>query len=265
MIRSLWTAATGMKAQQLNIDTISNNLANVNTNGYKTQRMEFKDLLYATIKKTNLTDDVGAPVNLEVGHGVMPTATTRDFKNGSLVETQNNLDFAIDGDGFFSVSLPNGEIRYTRDGSFKLSVDGDEATLVTSEGYYVLSEDDDVIVIESGLRDITVDNLGYITATDEDGEIVEIGRLKLVNFVNPAGLLSEGQNLYSATVASGEEILLEADTMKSKVIQGYLEASNVQVVEEMVKMITAQRAYEINSKSIQTADEMLQMANNLRR
>jgi len=265
MIRSLWTAATGMKAQQLSIDTISNNLANVNTNGYKTQRMEFKDLLYATIKKTNLTDDVGAPVNLEVGHGVMPVATTRDFKNGSLMETQNSLDFAIDGEGFFSVSLPNGEIRYTRDGSFKLSVDGDEATLVTSEGYYVLSEDDDVIVIESGLKDITVDNLGYITATDEDGEIVEIGRLKLVNFINPAGLLSEGQNLYSATVASGEEILLEADNMKSKVIQGYLEASNVQVVEEMVKMITAQRAYEINSKSIQTADEMLQMANNLRR
>ncbi len=265
MIRSLWTAATGMKAQQLNIDTISNNLANVNTNGYKTQRAEFKDLLYATIKKTNLLDDLGAPVNLEVGHGVMPNATTRDFRNGSLIETQNDFDFAIDGEGFFSVLLPNDQVRYTRDGSFKLSVDGDEAMLVSSEGYIVLSEDDDVILIENGMRDITVDNMGYITATDEDGEIVELGRLKIVDFMNPAGLLSEGQNLYSTTVASGEEILLEADEMNSKVIQKYLEASNVQVVEEMVKMITAQRAYEINSKSIQVSDEMLQQANNLRR
>lgn len=265
MIRSLWTAATGMKAQQLNIDTISNNLANVNTNSYKTQRAEFKDLLYATIKRTNLLDDIGAPVNLEVGHGVMAAATTRDFRNGSLVETQNTLDFAIDGEGFFSVLLPNDQVRYTRDGSFKLSVDGDEAMLVTSEGYIVLSEDDDVILIEDGLKDLTVDSLGYITATDEEGEIVELGRLKLVNFMNPAGLLSEGQNLYSTTVASGEEILLEAEEMNSKIVQGYLEASNVQVVDEMVKMITAQRAYEISSKAIQTSDEMLQMANNLRR
>ncbi|SCG81877.1 Flagellar basal-body rod protein flgG Distal rod protein [Proteiniborus sp. DW1] len=265
MIRSLWTAATGMKSQQLNIDTISNNLANVNTNGYKTQRAEFKDLLYATIKRTNLQDDMGAPVNLEVGHGVMPTATTRDFRNGSLIETQNTFDFAIDGRGFFSVVLPNDQVRYTRDGSFKLSVDGDEATLVTSEGYIVLSEEDDAIVMENGMKDITVDNMGYITATDEDGEIVEIGRLKLVDFMNPAGLLSEGQNLYSATVASGEEIPLEADEMESKIVQHYLEASNVQVVEEMVKMITAQRAYEVSSKTIQVSDEMLQMANNIRR
>lgn len=265
MIRSLHTAASGMKSQQMNIDTISNNLANVNTNGYKAQRAEFKDLLYETIKRTNLRDDLGAPVNLEVGHGVMTSATTRDFKNGSLIETQNTLDFAIDGNGFFSVALPNGEIRYTRDGSFKLSVDGDEAWLVTSEGYYVLDEDDDDIVIESGLKDITVDNMGYITATDEDGDVVEIARLKIVDFMNPAGLLSEGQNLYSTTVASGEEILLEADEMDSKIVQGYLEASNVQIVDEMVKMITAQRAYEISSKSIQVSDEMLQMANNLKR
>lgn len=265
MIRSLWTAATGMKAQQLNIDTISNNLANVNTNGYKTQRAEFKDLLYAAIKKTNLRDDQGAPVNLEVGHGVMPSATTRDFRKGSLIETQNDLDFAIDGEGFFSVLLPNDQVRYTRDGSFKLSVDGDEAMLVTSDGYMVLNEDDDAIIIENGMKDITVDQLGYITAKDIDGETVELGRLKLINFMNPAGLLSEGQNLYSPTAASGEEYLLEPEEMDSKVIQKYLEASNVQVVEEMVKMITAQRAYEINSKAIQVSDEMLQMANSLRR
>lgn len=265
MIRSLWTAATGMKAQQLNIDTISNNLANVNTNGYKTQRAEFKDLLYVSIKKTNLRDDGGAPVNLEVGHGVMPSATTRDFRKGSLIETQNDLDFAIDGEGFFAVVLPNEQVRYTRDGSFKLSVDGDEAMLVTSDGYLVLNEDDSEIIIENGMKDLNVDQFGYITAKDEDGEIVELGRLKVVNFMNPAGLLSEGQNLYSTTVASGEEYLLEPEEMESKVIQRYLEASNVQVVEEMVKMITAQRAYEINSKSIQVSDEMLQMANGLKR
>lgn len=265
MIRSLYTAATGMKAQQLNIDTISNNLSNVNTNGYKTQRAEFKDLLYVAIKKTNLTDDGGAPVNLEVGHGVMPTATTRDFKKGSLIPTENPLDFAIDGEGFFSVLLPNDQVRYTRDGSFKLSVDGDEAMLVTSDGYIVLDEDDAEIIIESGMKDLDVDQFGYITARDEDDEIIEIGRLKIVNFINPAGLLSEGQNLYSMTVASGEEYMLEPEEMESKIIQRYLEASNVQVVDEMVNMITAQRAYEINSKTIQVSDEMLQMANNLRR
>ncbi len=264
-MRSLWTAATGMKAQQFNIDTISNNLANVNTTSYKVQRAEFKDLFYANIKRANINDDQGRPVNLEVGHGVMPVATKRDFRTSSFMETQGTYDFAINGEGFFAVELPNGDIRYTRDGSFKLSIDGDEATLVTSEGYFVLSEDDDLITIETGIKDITVDELGYIYGKDEDDETVEIGRLMLVNFMNPEGLQSEGQNLYRATAASGEEILLEAEEMNTRVIQGYLEASNVQVVDEMVKMITAQRAYEINSKTITTSDEMLQLANNLKR
>ena len=264
-MRSLWTAATGMKAQQFNIDTISNNLANVNTTSYKVQRAEFKDLFYANIKRANINDDQGRPVNLEVGHGVMPIATKRDFRTSSFIETQGVFDFALNGEGFFAVELPNGDIRYTRDGSFKLSIDGDEATLVTSEGYFVLSEEDDLITIEAGIKDISVDELGYIYGKDEDDETVEIGRLKLVNFMNPEGLESQGQNLYRATAASGEEMLLEAEEMDTKVVQGYLEASNVQVVDEMVKMITAQRAYEINSKSITTSDEMLQMANNLKR
>ncbi|WP_353093760.1 flagellar basal-body rod protein FlgG [Tissierella praeacuta] len=264
-MRSLWTAATGMKAQQFNIDTISNNLANVNTTSYKVQRAEFKDLFYANIKRANINDDQGRPVNLEVGHGVMPVATKRDFRTSSFMETQGAFDFAINGEGFFAVELPNEDVRYTRDGSFKLSVDGDEATLVTSDGYFVLSEDDDLITIEDGVKDISVDELGYIYGRDEDDETVEIGRLKLVNFMNPEGLQSEGQNLYRATGASGEEIPLEAEEMNTKVVQGYLEASNVQVVDEMVKMITAQRAYEINSKTISTSDEMLQMANNLKR
>ena len=264
-MRSMWTAATGMKAQQLNIDTISNNLANVNTTSYKGQRAEFKDLFYATMKKNNITDEEGRPVNLQVGHGVMPVATKKDFRTGSFLETDNPFDVAIDGTGFFAVELPNGEVRYTRDGSFKLSIDGDEAMLVTSEGYIVLSEDEDEIVFDEGIRDINIDEFGYITSADEDGETVEIARLKLVNFMNPEGLLSEGMNLYSETAASGEEIPVETEEMKSKVVQGYLESSNVQVVDEMVKMITAQRAYEINSKTIQASDEMLQIINSLKR
>ena len=264
-MRALWTAATGMKAQQLNIDTISNNLANVNTTSYKVQRAEFKDLFYSNLKRANIVDDQGRPVNLEVGHGVMPVATKKDYRNGSFMETQGAFDFALNGEGFFAVELPNGDIRYTRDGSFKLSMDGDEATLVTSDGYFVLSEDDDLITIEAGIKDITVDELGFINGRDEDDELVELGRLMLVNFMNPDGLQSEGQNLYRASEASGEEIFLEAEEINTKVIQGYLESSNVQVVDEMVKMITAQRAYEINSKTITTSDEMMQLVNNLKR
>lgn len=265
MIRSLWTASSGMKAQQLNIDTISNNLANVNTTAYKSQRVEFKDLLYSSIKRTNLNDDNGRPVNLEVGHGVMPTATTRNFTGGSLMETQNPLDLAIEGKGFFVVVLPTNEVRYTRDGSFKLSVEGDVSRLTTSDGYYVLTEDDELIVIEQGLRDFSVDELGFMTARDEFGDTVDLGRIRIVNFMNPEGLLSEGRNLYNATAASGEEVLIEPEEMKGRIVQGFLETSNVQIVDEMVRMITAQRAYEISSKTIQTSDEMLQMANNLRR
>ncbi len=264
-MRALWTAATGMKAQQFNIDTISNNLANVNTTSYKVKRAEFKDLFYQNIKRTNLNQDGGRPVNLEVGHGVMPVATKGDFRTSSFIETQGTFDFAINGEGFFAVELPNGDLRYTRDGSFKLSVDGDEASLVTSDGYFVLSEDEDIITLDSELTNISVDEMGYVYGEDEDGESVEMGRLMLANFMNPQGLQSEGQNLYSETTASGEMIMLEAEEMNTQVIQGYLEASNVQVVDEMVKMISAQRAYEINSKTITTADEMMQQANNLKR
>lgn len=264
-MRSLWTAATGMKAQQFNIDTISNNLANVNTTSYKVHRAEFKDLFYANMKRTNVTDDGGRPVNLETGHGVMPTATRRDFRNGNFMDTEGTFDFAINGEGFFVIEMPNGDTRYTRDGSFKLSIDGDEATLVTSEGYFVLSEDEDLITFDAGLRDFAVDELGYITALDEDGESEDLGRIMLVNFLNPEGLQSEGQNLYSRTPGSGDEMELEGEEMRTTILQGYLESSNVQIVDEMVKMITAQRAYEINSKTITTSDEMMQMANNLKR
>lgn len=261
----MWTAATGMKSQQFNIDTISNNLANVNTTSYKVKRAEFKDLFYSNIKRANINDEGGRAVNLEVGHGVMPVASKADFRTGSFLETQNALDAAIEGPGFFAVELPNGELRYTRDGSFKLSVDGEEAALVTSEGYFVISEDDDLIIFDSGLRDIVIDESGNIYALDEDGENVELGRFMIADFMNPQGLQTEGKNLYSETAASGEPLVLEAEEMNSRIIQGYLESSNVEVIDEMVKMITAQRAYEINSKTISTSDEMMQIANNLKR
>ncbi len=264
-MRSLWTAATGMKAQQFNIDTISHNLANVNTTGYKSNRAEFQDLFYANLKRANIADDQGRPVNLEVGHGTMPVATKRNFTNGSFIDTEGPFDVAINGSGFFAVELPNGERRYTRDGSFKLSIDGDEATIVTSEGFFVLNEDEDYITFDANLKDFSIDQQGYAYGLDEDGETQDVGRLMFVDFLNPEGLQAEGQNLYRRTNASGEEIAIEAEEMDSTVHQGYLEGSNVQIVDEMVKMITAQRAYEINSKSITTSDEMMQIANNLKR
>lgn len=263
-MRALWTAASGMKAQQLNVDTISNNLANVNTTGFKKQRVEFKDLLYETLSRTNLDMGEGKPVNMEVGHGVMPIATTRSFTAGNLEQSTNSLDFAIDGDGFFVVRDENDNLFYTRDGSFKLSIENDEAKLVTSDGYFVQSDEGD-IELGADIADIMVSHNGMITVKRKgEAEVEELGQLSLVTFANPAGLLSTGKNLYTVTNASGEAI--EATEGEAgKVMQGFLETSNVQVVEEMIKLITAQRAYEINSKSIQTADQMLEQANNLRR
>ncbi|MCD5413755.1 MAG: flagellar basal-body rod protein FlgG [Clostridiales bacterium] len=264
-MRALWTAASGMKAQQLNIDIISNNLANVNTTSFKRQRLEFKDLLYATLRKSNLVEGAGTPVNLQVGHGVMASSTTRQFTMGSLEQTNNPLDLAIKGDGFFVIQAPNDEMLYTRDGNFKLSVDGDETRLVTSGGYTVLSDAEDEIIFEEGMVDFAVSEMGVVSATNADGEIEEIATIKLANFINVEGLEARGKNLFSATVASGEEIFMEQEGRTTSIMQSFLETSNVQIVDEMVRMITAQRAYEISSKAIQTSDEMLGMANNLKR
>ena len=264
-MRALWTAASGMKSQQLNIDNVSNNLANVNTTGYKKQRMEFKDLLYENIQKSNLVEGQGSPSNLQIGHGVMASATSRIFENGNLERTENPTDLALDGKGFFAIQNPKGQNLYTRDGSFKLSVDEDTKKLVTTEGYTVLSVDDDEIIIENGQKDLAVDASGKVTVKNSDGEFEELGQIKVVQFLNPAGLEATGKNFYKATGASGEEIVLDEEDAETSIAQGFLETSNVQVVDEMIKMITAQRAYEMNSKSIQTADDMMQMANNLRR
>lgn len=264
MMRALWTASTGMTAQQLNVDTISNNIANVNSTAYKKSRVEFKDLLYETLERGLVKDGAGKPVNLQVGHGVRISAATKFFTPGNLDSTGNPYDLAIDGNGFFKVIGPKGEELYTKDGSFKISVDGENMKLVTSDGYFVQGTDGD-IDLGSNVKDVIIDEGGVISVKRTDGTEEEIGSLSISTFVNPAGLESIGKNLYKTTSASGEAIDAAEDGSGGTILQGYLETSNVQVVEEMVKLIQAQRAYEINSKSIQTADEMLGMANNLKR
>ncbi|HYF84397.1 MAG TPA: flagellar basal-body rod protein FlgG [Clostridia bacterium] len=264
MMRALWTASTGMQAQQLNVDTISNNMANVNSISYKKTRMEFKDLLYETMERGMVKDGQGKPVNLQVGHGVMAAASTKFFTTGSLDATENPYDLAIDGQGFFKVLGPEGKEYYTKDGSFKISVDGENYNLVTSEGYYVQGENGN-IELGSEVKDVTIDAKGLISVKRQDGTAEDLGSISITSFVNPAGLESVGKNMYVATGASGEAHDTQNDGTGGTIMQGYLEYSNVQIVEEMVKLIQAQRAYEINSKSIQTADEMLGMANNLRR
>jgi flagellar basal-body rod protein FlgG len=264
MMRALWTASTGMTAQQLNVDTISNNLANVNSIGYKKSRVEFKDLLYETLEKGVIKDGQGKPINIQVGHGVKTAATVKFFTTGNLENTNNPYDLAIDGQGFFKVLGTNGEEYFTKDGSFKVSVDGENYKLVTSEGYYVQGENGE-IDLGSDVQDVIIDENGLITVLRTDDSLEEIGSISIINFMNPAGLESTGNNLFKATTVSGEAFDTQNDGTGGRLLQGYLESSNVQIVEEMVKLIQAQRAYEINSKSIQTADEMLGMANNLRR
>jgi len=266
MMRALWTAASGMTAQQFNVDVIANNLANVNTTAYKKERVEFKDLLYETMYRARVLEDGGSPVNLQVGHGTMPVATVKDFEIGSPEETGNDLDFFIDGDAFFMVQGPTGEINYTRDGSFKLSITDSGNILTTSDGYPVLDDMGAPITIDFDLADLIVSETGEISYLDEEGTAVPTGQtIGLVYFENRNGLESAGKNLYRASQAAGYPIPAVDSAQVSILRQGFLEASNVKTVEEMVKLIIAQRAYELNSKAIQSADEMLGIANNLRR
>jgi len=253
-----------MAAQQFNLDNISNNLANVNTTGFKKNRVEFSDLLYETLQKGSAKDVDGKPVNIQVGHGVKYSSTSKIYSVGNMSQTQNPLDLAIDGDGFFKVLDAKGQAAYTRDGGLKISISGDVANLVTSEGF-VFQGPDGSIELPSTAKDINISSLGIISYKDETGASVEAGKIGVYKFVNPAGLENVGFNLLKETEISGAATDTQNDGSGGNVLQGYLEMSNVQVVEEMVKLIQAQRAYEINSKSIQTADEMLQTANNLRR
>ncbi|MCG8502753.1 MAG: flagellar basal-body rod protein FlgG [Firmicutes bacterium] len=267
MMRALWTAGSGMMGQQLNVDVISNNLSNVNTTGYKKQRVEFKDLLYETLSQASVLDGMGKPVSLQVGHGVTPTATVSTYTMGNLERTDNPLDIAIDGDGFLTVRDVNGDLAYTRDGAFKISINDGEAILVTSDGYPVLDEGDNEIFLTGiNINSLTINPDGSLTYIDEDEVVQPLGQsLKLVRFQNREGLIRDGSNFLRESSASGEP-MLEADLEnRSRIMQNFLESSNVQVVEEMIKLIVAQRAYEVNSKSVQTADDMLGMANNLRR
>lgn len=264
MMRSLWTAASGMTGQQFNIDTISNNLSNVNTTGFKQNRADFEDLLYQTtrIAGTPATEITVVPTPTQVGHGVKVAATQKIYTQGSLQSTGNVSDVAVQGEGFFRVLLYDGTYGYTRDGSFKIDSNGQ---LVTSNGYRVMPE---VVLPEGFVRDsLTVSQDGRITvkiAGSDDP--LEVGQMELYRFVNPTGLNAVGENLLKVTNASGEAIPGRPgfDGM-GKTIHKFLEMSNVSVVKEMVNMIVAQRAYELNSKAIQTSDTMLGIANNLKR
>ena len=262
MIRSLWTSATGMQAQALNLDVISNNLANVNTSGFKKSRAEFQDLLYETIKPagTSSSQDTQVPAGIQLGHGTRPSTILKIFTQGNMENTQNELDLAIEGDGFFQISLPSGDTGFTRDGSFKLDSDG---RIVNSDGFILEPE----IAIPSDSLSISVGMDGTVSVL-QAGESApsEIGTIELARFVNPAGLISMGKNLFMTSEASGDEITGTAgQDGLGALAQGFLEMSNVSVVDEMVNMITAQRAYESNSKAIQAADDMLQLANNIKR
>lgn len=262
MIRALWTAGTGMMAQQMNIDVISNNLANVNTSGFKKMRVEFEDLLYQTIRAAGTTSAQGStvPTGLQVGHGVKSVSTTKLFTSGDPVNTGNPFDMMIEGDGFFQIQMPDGTTAYTRDGNFR--VDG-EGRLVNTSGYVLQPE----IIIPENATSVGIGNDGTVSVLlPGEIEAQEVGRIELARFLNPAGLINLGGNLYQASAASGETAVGNPGEEGFGTIgQGFLEMSNVKVVEEMVNMIMAQRAYEINSKAIQAADDMLQTANNLRR
>ena len=260
MMRALWTAGSGMKAQQLNIDIISHNLSNVNTNGFKKNRAEFQDLIYETIREAGIQQgNTLTPVGLQVGHGVRPAATQRIFTPGSLHETGNPLDIAIEGKGFFMVDMPDESTAYTRDGSFKLDSEG---YLVTTDGYRISGD----ISVSPDAADIAVSADGIVSYL-EDGNWETSGEITLAAFANPAGLEAQGRNLYRETEAVGEvtTAIIPGEDSTGVLASGYLELSNVQAVEEMINMIVAQRAYELNSKAIQTSDEMLGMANNLKR
>ena len=264
MVRSLWTAASGMVGQQFHIDTISHNLSNVNTTGYKKTRADFEDLLYQNMRMagTPSTSISNYPTGIHVGLGVKTAATQKLFTQGSLQNTNNLKDLAIEGEGFFKVQMYDGSFSYTRDGAWKIDSNGQ---IVNHNGYFM---EPNIILPEGFLHDsIAISKDGLVTCKNgASDEIIEVGRINLYRFVNPAGLTSIGENLFKVSEASGDEIEgIPAFEGMGKIHQGFIEMSNVQVVEEMVNMIVAQRAYDLNSKAIQTSDAMLNTVVNLKR
>jgi flagellar basal-body rod protein FlgG len=249
-----------MEAQQMNLDVIANNLANVNTSGFKKSSIQFQEMMYDTAKApgASTSDSSTAPTGVQVGYGAKPVATERNFTQGNLQQTGNTYDVAIQGTGFYKLTLPDGTNAYTRDGSFLVNSDGQ---IVTNQGYILTGAG----TIDPKATNVAIGSDGTISAT-VNGATVKISPITISNFPNPEGLNSLGQNLYQETQASGNAV--DGQTPGTNglgtLAQGYIETSNVQVVEEMVNMIQAQRAYEINSKAIQASDDMMSMANNMR-
>lgn len=262
MIRALWTAASGMQAQQTNIDVVANNLANVNTAGFKKSRADFQDLMYQNMKTTGApsTNSTQVPSGIQVGLGAKLAAVTKIFTEGNINQTGNELDIAIEGDGFFQIQMPDGTTAYSRAGSFKRDSQG---RVVTSDGYPLLPE----VVVPSNVTAINLGNDGTVSVMQAGQNTpTNIGNIQLATFSNPSGLSAIGKNLFLQSDSSGNATTgTPGQNGLGTMAQGFLEMSNVSVMEEMVNMITGQRAYEINSKAVQTADEMLQQANNLRR
>lgn len=250
-----------MTAQQIEQDVVANNLANINTVGFKKSRANFQDLMYQINSKAGATSSTGnqLPAGIEVGMGVKPISTQKIFSQGDYQQTGNPFDWAIEGDGFFQIEDGSGGTAYTRAGSFKINKDGN---ICNSEGLLLTPS----LNVPQGTVVVTVDKSGLITAADSKGTISQIGQIQIATFINPAGLSSIGRNLFAKTDASGDASVGNAGIDgKGTISQNFLEMSNVNVIEEMVKMITGQRAYEINSKSIQTADNMLGIINSMKR
>ena len=261
MLKAFSTAATGMAAQQMLVDVIANNLANVNTNGFKRSQVAFQDLLYVKIRGagTEVTSGVTAPSGIESGSGVQTVATVKVFTAGELQNTTRPLDLAISGEGFLQVVLPDGSIRYTRDGELQVNANGQ---LVTTTGYSI----EPSISVPTDATAVDVGKDGGVNVTDAAGAVSVVGTLQLARFPNPSGLSSEGDNLLAETASSGTPLTGTAGQNGfGTILGGFLEKSNVQMVMELVNLITAQRAYEINSRAIRAGDDMLQTANSIAR
>ena len=263
MMRALYTAATGMAAQERNIEAVANNIANVNTTGFKKSRVNFQDLLYQTLRMpgAETAEGVLIPEGIQIGHGVKTSSISRSFIQGDFIKTEQPLDLAIEGEGFFKVTLPDGNIAYTRDGSIKRDINGN---MVTADGYLL----DPAITIPEDATDITITSDGVVSVLQPGTPTAQnIGTLELARFANPAGLDARlGRNLYLESAASGTPVEAQPETEgMGGVLQRFLENSNVNIVEEMIGMIIAQRAFQANSNVIKTTDDMLQLANGIRR
>ncbi|MBL4889009.1 MAG: flagellar basal-body rod protein FlgG [Candidatus Lindowbacteria bacterium] len=261
MTRALYTAATGLSAQQFNTDVIANNLANVNTTGYKRVRAHFQDLLYQTIRLAGTPSSVGTqvPSGVQIGHGTKVVSTERLFTQGSFRQTENQFHMAIEGAGFFQITLPDGSTAFTRDGSFERDSQGQ---IVTHSGFLL----EPAISISPDAVNIEINQEGIITQQLPDGTLAQIGQVQLTNFINPAGMQALGSNTFRETAASGAPLTGNpGENGTGFVRQGFIEISNVNVAEELIDLIVAQRAYEVNSKSIQTQDSLLATATNLKR